>query len=112
MSVFGDSSAVDDAVRKARGYMAPVLDLRGNGGGALRALRGLVRGAFDHEVLIAVEHRRSGEEREVARPARSPFAGTLVVLVDSRSASAAEMFARIVQIEKRGRVIGDRTGAP
>ena len=109
MRVFGNPDAVDQMIAKARGSRTLVLDLRGNGGGAVVALRELVSRTFDREILVAQEKLRGRETREVAKPARSRFSGRLIVLVDSRSASAAEMFARIVQIEKRGAVLGDRT---
>jgi C-terminal processing protease CtpA/Prc len=109
MTVFGNPASVEEMVRKARAYKTLVLDLRANGGGSSDALRELVSRCFDREILLAREKRRDKDVREVAKPAKSGFTGRLVVLVDSQSASAAEMFARIVQIEKRGTVLGDRT---
>jgi C-terminal processing protease CtpA/Prc len=109
MVVFGNPASVEEMVRKAGGYRSLVLDLRANGGGSVEALRELVSRCFDREILLAHEKRRDKDTREVAKPAKSGFTGRLVVLVDSQSASAAEMFARIVQIEKRGTVLGDRT---
>ena len=37
------------------------------------------------------------------------FSGKIVVLLDSESGSAAELFARVMQLEKRGIVVGDRS---
>ena len=66
-------------------------------------------GMFDKEVKIADRVGRKESKPEVAKSRGHNFAGKLVVLVDSRSASASELFARLMQIEKRGVVMGDHS---
>jgi C-terminal processing protease CtpA/Prc len=98
---------IDDMIGKARKHKALVLDLSGNPGGSVDTLKYLVAGCFDKEVKIYDRAGRSEHKPQVAKPHGHPFTGKLVVLVDSKSASAAELFARVVQIEKRGVVFGD-----
>lgn len=102
---------IDDAMKKARKFDALVLDLRGNEGGEEETLKHLVGFFFDREVKIADSKTRKGLRPLTAtpKPEGRRFRGRLTVLVDSDSASAAEAFARVVQLEKRGTVIGDRT---
>jgi carboxyl-terminal processing protease len=94
---------------KARKHENLVIDLRGNPGGSVETLKYLVGGVFDKEVKIADRRGRKDSKPEIAKPIHNPYGGKIVVLVDARSASAAEVFARVIQLEKRGVVIGDLT---
>jgi carboxyl-terminal processing protease len=102
-------SEVEGMIGKARKHQALILDLRGNPGGYVDTLKDMLSGMFENEVKIADRVGRKEHKPEVAKPSHNPFTGKLVVLVDSKSASAAEMFARVVQLEKRGVVMGDRS---
>jgi C-terminal processing protease CtpA/Prc len=105
---FFSQSEVDGLIDKARKYQSLIVDLRGNPGGAVETLKYLLGGIFDHEVKIGDRVGRKELKPETAKPrGRNIFAGKIIVLMDSQSASASELFARIVQIEKRGVVIGD-----
>jgi carboxyl-terminal processing protease len=65
---------------------------------------------FDHDVKIADRVGRKEMKPEFAKTrGKDSFNGKLIVLVDSVSASAAELFPRVIQLEHRGTVIGDRS---
>jgi C-terminal processing protease CtpA/Prc len=102
---------IDDAMSKARKHKALVIDLRGNGGGAEKTLLRMLGNIFDRDVKLGDIRRRKEEKPLVAktRGGDNVFKGDLVVLVDSQSGSASELFARVIQLEKRGTVLGDRT---
>jgi C-terminal processing protease CtpA/Prc len=101
---------VDDFVGKFRKRKGIVMDLRGNSGGYEETLLRLLGNFFDHDVKIGDLKRRKEEKPLTAKTTgKEIFAGNLVVLIDSESGSAAELFARVVQLEKRGTVIGDRS---
>src|SRR5262249_4840194 len=101
---------VDRVISVGRKHRGLILDLRDNPGGAVPVLDQLLGGFFDHEVKIADPVARRPMKPQVARPGKEPFTGKLVVLVDSNSASASEVFARVIQLEKRGTILGDRSG--
>jgi carboxyl-terminal processing protease len=105
-----EENQVDDIMSKVRKHKALILDLRGNPGGYVVTLQRLAGYFFDHDVKIAdLKGRKEMKPQQAKTRGDKTFKGQLVVLVDSRSASAAEIFARLMQLEKRGVVIGDRT---
>jgi len=105
-----DQSEMESMMSKARKRPALIIDLRGNPGGAVETLKFLVGAMFEDDVKVADRSGRKESKPEVAKSwKQSGFTGKLVVLVDSESASASELFARIVQLQKRGVVLGDRS---
>jgi len=101
---------INQLMGEARKHQYLIIDLRDNPGGSAQPATHLVGDIFDHDLTIANRVRRDETKPVVAKSMGGhAFTGKLVVLVDSESASAAEVFARTVQIEKRGTVLGDRT---
>lgn len=105
-----DMVQVRDMLEKVKKRKSLILDLRGNSGGYVDSLLALIANVFDHEVKVGQLIRRK-EQKEMTAKSRGneAFAGKLIVLIDSESASASELFARVVQLEKRGTIIGDRS---
>lgn len=116
-TALADYDHLDDARKhisimmgKAREFKNLILDLRGNPGGFVAAEKHMVGHFFDRDVKIGDHKMRKETEELIAKTQGGDiFKGNLIVLIDSKSASAAEIFARIVQLEKRGKVIGDRS---
>jgi len=108
---FMSDDEVDHLIKDARKYQTLILDLRGNPGGLVKTLERLVGGVMDHDVTIAQRVGRKSDLKPQLAKSRGAnvFSGKLMVLVDSRSASAAELFARVVQLEHRGTVLGDHS---
>jgi C-terminal processing protease CtpA/Prc len=101
---------VDESLNKTHSVESVVLDLRGNPGGSEAAMLTLVGGFFDHDLRIGDRKTRKDSEALIAKThGAKAFSGKLIVLIDSKSGSAAEIFARVVQLEKRGVVLGDRS---
>jgi C-terminal processing protease CtpA/Prc len=96
-----------DKIRKAKALM---VDVRGDSGGAEETLSYFVGMFFDKDLKMFDRVQRKKTVPQIAkREHHIYFPGKLIVLVDSESASAAERFARIMQLEKRGTVVGDRS---
>lgn len=101
---------VDEMMGKVRNRKALILDLRGNPGGAINTLLRLISHFSDKEVTVGETQRRKEKKPMIAKKRNDkPFTGQLVILVDSESGSSAEIFARVMQLEKRGIIIGDLT---
>lgn len=107
---FLSPNEVDEMIGKVKKRQSLILDLRGNGGGRVDMLERLLGHLFTEDVTIGERKERKKTATETVKgQGKQAFQGKIVVLIDSNSASASEVFARVMQIEKRGTILGDRS---
>lgn len=86
-----------------------IIDLRRNPGGLVVGLRDLVGHMETGEGVLQTVVTRKKTEEEKFKANKPAFSGKMVILIDSHSASAAEIFARHFQSNGRAIVVGDRS---
>jgi C-terminal processing protease CtpA/Prc len=99
---------IDRLVRRAQGFKALVIDLRGDPGGLIATLLRLA-GSLVGADTFGVRHARNKTEPVRTNAGGPRFTGTVVAVVDAQSASAAEILAYLLHMRRRGTLVGDRT---
>ncbi len=104
-----DDKGLEACVDKVRGKRALILDLRDNPGGYETTLSHLAGYLFDRDLTLFYTKTRQKTDSVVAPHQEHSYDGKVIVLVNSGSASSSEIFARTIQLTKRGTVVGDIT---
>ncbi|HKP69738.1 MAG TPA: S41 family peptidase [Pyrinomonadaceae bacterium] len=103
-----EKGVIDSMMKEVGSRKKLILDLRGNGGGLVSTEMYLTGRFFEKDIVVGTEVvRDSAKQRAAPGSAEKAYKGELSVIIDSESASASEVFARTIQIEKRGKVFGD-----
>jgi carboxyl-terminal processing protease len=100
---------IKEVIRSFRDAPGLILDLRGNPGGIGLMAVPIAAVFFKAEGLLGTMHQREGEIRFAVLPEPPPVDVPLVVLVDERSGSTAEILAAGLQEAGRALVLGTQT---
>jgi len=107
------TGALDKAIAEATASTVPraiVLDMRGNGGGLLRQAIITADTFLSDGQIVSLRGRTPGNQRSWQADRAESLAGVpMVVLIDGRSASAAELVAAALQENGRATVMGQRS---
>ncbi|MCI0490073.1 MAG: S41 family peptidase [Blastocatellia bacterium] len=113
---------IGETMKKARGYKSLIIDLRSSretikhtfdnrdSQYSLNRLKEIIGYLFDRDIKMADLKKREDQKPVLAKSrGDNSFNGNLVIIVDNDTSPTSEVFARIIQLEKRGKVIGDTT---
>ncbi len=112
MPSFSTAPEAMDTIMKGRVANSPnlIIDLRNNGGGYVVTLEQLAGYFVEKDTKIAdLKGRKEMKPQMAKTKGKDVFKGKLIVLIDANSGSASEIFARFIQIQQRGVVIGDQS---
>jgi carboxyl-terminal processing protease len=105
-----DKEVINKMMKEVGQRKTLILDLRGNAGGYVKTEMHLTGFFFERDVKIGDEKARNKIKERIAKSLKEKvYGGNLAVLIDSESASAAEVFAKVIQVEKRGKIFGDQS---
>jgi len=107
------AAAVEQAIGEATAGNTPkavVLDMRGNPGGLLREAVTIADAFLSSGDIVTLRGRTASNQRMWKADAAELLAGLpMLVLIDARSASAAELVAAALQENGRAKVMGQRS---
>jgi len=102
-------SLLEELTTKGEGVDGIIIDLRGNGGGALVEATQLTGLFIESGPVVQIKNSTGELRAEVDDDPGVVYDGPLAVLVDRRSASASEIFAAAIQDYGRGVIVGEPT---
>ena len=86
-----------------------IFDLRNNGGGLLSSIVGVSESILPADSLVLTSRTPNGEKKEYRVTTGGEFDYPCAVLVNSRTASAAELFTAVLRDCKNALIIGETT---
>jgi carboxyl-terminal processing protease len=103
------TSQADSLLKKAMEARSLILDLRDDGGGAEDTMKDMAGHFLSEPAKLMLAISRNKQEEIIGKPRNPSLRAPLFVLVDSHSASASEVLARVLQVKKRATIVGDVT---
>ncbi len=99
-----------DSITEFRAKKAIIVDLRGNLGGLLAPMIGLAGMLTEKPLTLGTFFNRASQQKFTVSSKAKNFKGRVVLLVDSHSLSASEMFASGLRSNDRVVIVGERSG--
>jgi carboxyl-terminal processing protease len=88
-----------------------IIDLRGNTGGDVQLVADVLSCLFKEAVPLGLFYGRASLPRYKAHPCPRRYTGPVAVLINGESGSSSEIFANLIQENRRGLLIGQPSAA-